>query len=397
MGDQLKNTMIGLFVIGSTSLAVWVLIFLNPSLGDAGRLQKVRFTNIDKVNIGTQVTFAGKPIGEVIDIALVDDSRCAADFDKGGPVYPYELTLQYDSRYGIHRDDEISVVTAGLLGERSININPRRVGDCALLEDVSHEIVYAVPSIGVEETIAGIRTLLERVDGGLKDLEQKDFWDNLGDAVHAFSEIAQALNQPDDWKVIPNNLNQASMAVSELSENINGHWPKMSKGIDDFAAAARHIEEVVDKVNRGEGSLGKVVAGDGIALQLSSVLTKAEILMNDVNHYGVLFHLDRTWQRQRTRRLNKLEELSTPVQFRRYFEEELDKINTSLARVSILMEESGRANDNCALADDKEVQKAFRDLRRRLKSVEETLDQYNGMIQEQDALGQCRHTAQTNS
>ena len=389
MGDQLKNIMIGVFVIVGAGVATWVLLFLNPSTGDAGRIQKVRFTNVDKVSVGTQVTFAGKPIGEVIDIALVDDARCAADFDLGRPVYPYELTLQYDSRYGIHRDDEISVVTAGLLGERSININPRRVGDCGLLEDVSEEVVYAEPSIGVEETIAGIRTLLERVDGGLKELEKENFWTNLAEAVNAFKEIAQAINQPEDWKAIHDNIHRTTEAIVELTENINGDWSKIAGGIDDFSSAARHIEEVTAKVNRGEGTLGKIVAGDDMALQLASVLTKAEILMNDVNHYGVLFHLDRNWQRQRTRRLNKLEALCSTGQFRAYFDEEVDEINASLARVAMVMEETGLCDERCALTEDAHVQKAFRDLQRRLRSVSETLDHYNSWVHEKKALGQC--------
>ena len=125
MTEEAKNILIGAFVIVACTIFVWVLLFLHPSSGDAAKTIHVRFDNINKVSIGTRVTLAGRPVGEVISIKTVKQARS----DRGrkrGPVYLYELTLGIDSHATVYDSDRISIHTAGLLGERSIAITPQR-------------------------------------------------------------------------------------------------------------------------------------------------------------------------------------------------------------------------------------------------------------------------------
>ena len=99
--------------------------------------------------------------------------------------------------------------------------------------------------------------------------------------------------------------------------------------------------------------------------------------MNDINHYGLLFHLDKNWQRLRARRLNLLCKLRSPQEFRNYFNDEIDQISTSLSRVSMVLENQGCVQMAPRLVQDYQFSKVFAELLRRVKQVEEELKLYN--------------------
>src|SRR5688572_2913484 len=109
-----KNMMIGAFVLGAAALVVFILLFLHPSLGDESQILYVRFADIDKVNIGTRVTFAGRAVGEVKEIKLIEKER-GGPSDDFGHLYMYELKLAVDSHLKVYDTDEVALRTSGLL------------------------------------------------------------------------------------------------------------------------------------------------------------------------------------------------------------------------------------------------------------------------------------------
>jgi phospholipid/cholesterol/gamma-HCH transport system substrate-binding protein len=70
MTDKMKNILIGLFVSAAVTLTIAMILFLDPKIGDGKKTLEVRFSNISGITIGTRVTFAGKPVGEVESIFI---------------------------------------------------------------------------------------------------------------------------------------------------------------------------------------------------------------------------------------------------------------------------------------------------------------------------------------
>lgn len=103
--------------------------------------------------------------------------------------------------------------------------------------------------------------------------------------------------------------------------------------------------------------------------------------MDDVNHYGILFHNDKRWQRLRARRMNLMEKLKTPQEFRNFFNQEVDQVSTSLARVNMVLEKAGKY-PYCV--QDHEFRKVYTELLRRVSSLEDSLEMYNTQIIEPD-------------
>ncbi len=357
MPDQAKNMLIGIFVTAACAIVVFVLMFLHPSVGDEGKLIRVRFANIDKISIGTRVTFAGKPVGEVITITELPDAETERKAINGY-VYIYELTLRVDTGVAIFNTDEISSRTSGLLGEKSVAIIPRAVKPGEELRRVDEEVIYATESASLEETLKEIQGLSDKVEAtldgfldALSTLKDKKFWDNLSQTATNINDITTALNDKEKWS-------DTLTHVHDISKNANS---------------------VIEKVNKGEGTLGKLLVKDDLYLRTTSVMSKAEIIMNDVNHYGILFHLDKGWQRLRARRMNLLQKLSTPQEFRNYFNDEIDLVSTSLERVSMILEQLGCQPAWCCydLLQNSEFAKVYAELLRRISALEEEVRLYN--------------------
>lgn len=433
MGDRTKNILIGLFALVAFGIIIFVLLFLHPTTGDEGQTIVVRFANIDKVTVGTRVNFGGRPVGEVVEIQEISqgDER---QMTRDGRVYIWELTLKVDSHVPIYTTDEIELKTSGLLGEKSVAITPMAVQKGATLQLVGATPLYANEGGGMDDAFKNVQTVTNKfnrmVDAAyemIDDFNRRKLWATMDHSMKNIEEITTALNEPKDWNdAIKNtsasvtsikegldqlcqdetwkhigataqNIDSISEAVNQpellcktvqnlydLSERINASWDRVEGAVESIADAGRSMQhfaatsdELMVNVAKGDGTVGKLFVKDEFYLQLASILSKAETTMDDINHYGILFHLDKGWQRMRARRANLLQTLSTPQQFRNYFNDEIDQISTSLSRVYLVLKKIEESQDCSALGDDPQFSKVFAELLRRTGELEDNLQMYN--------------------
>lgn len=388
MGDQLKNIMIGLFVIAALAILIFVLMFLHPSVGDEGRFLRVRFSNIDKVNIGTRVTYAGKPVGEVVRILEVEEGR-AGPTDSSGRIYLYELELEVDSSVHVFNSDAVSLRTSGLLGEKNVEITPYAPKPGQELRLMDKQVIFAAETASVEDSIKQIQEVANKIDSALSSItdlfdliKEKEIIEKVSATADNVKSITTALNKPKELEETLDN-------VHRLSARVNASWDKVDEILVDFKEAganartmATHGASVFDRVSRGEGAIGKLFMNEDLYLRTNSVLSKAETVMDDINHYGLLFHSDKGWQRLRARRMNLLQKLCTPQEFRNYFNEEIDLISTSLSRVAMVMEKEAACDPCGDLMLDIEFKKVFAELLRRVTMLEEEVRLYNTQVVE---------------
>ncbi len=353
MQDRMKNMLIGIFIITALAIIVFMVIFLHPYSGDEGQILRVRFTDIDKVNVGTRVTFAGKPVGEVTKIQALPEVRLGRT-EKNGDVYVYQLTLAVDSNLKVYNSDKISLRTSGLLGEKSISIDPEPIKPGQKLRLVNDEIIYAQGTGSVEDTFNEVKEVAGRFDKvldliteALQELKDRKMWENLADTAENVNEITARLTE---------------------------QWPDVEDTIVNLRNTTSNTSDITDKINYGEGTLGRLISSEDMYLKANSILSKGETIMDDINHYGILFHLDKGWQRLRARRLNLMQKLRTPQEFQNYFNDEINKISTSISRVSMVLDKS-----ECypCLMDNCEYQKVFAELLRRVESLEESVKMFN--------------------
>jgi phospholipid/cholesterol/gamma-HCH transport system substrate-binding protein len=115
-------------------------------------------------------------------------------------------------------------------------------------------------------------------------------------------------------------------------------------------------------------------------LRATAILSKADTLMNDVNHYGLLFSQNKGWQRQRLQRVTALNALDSPQGFRQYFEREVDQINTSMSRLSMLIDKANQTPEEAEIQNNDQFRKDFAELMRQSRELSDNLRLYNQQL-----------------
>jgi len=444
-----KNIAIGLVVLVSLFFSIRALVFLHPKPGDGKLILKVRFQNIDKMTKGTKVTFAGKPVGEVLAITPVADSREESSI---AGIYPYELTLALDSSLRVYNTDEISVKTAGLMGEQFIAVTPLPVTPgrhSELLENGA--LVYASSGLNMEETASALSNvakkaeqtmdtlngLIEKNQAGLnltmQSLERasvqfEKFMNRINEvdipgaasktmatasktmanAEHVtdqiksilsqftangtikniektskhLSSIAASIDQPEKTREIMASIQRCTDEFSEMLASFKGSSQgsiitPIQELIKNFENTMQKFNDIANKLADGQGTIGKFINDDEAYYRSLRVMNRTDLLLSDINNYGILFHLDRSWQRLRRNRVEEAQMLQTPAQIRTFVDEEMKTINVSFQRLDDALDRAKVSADNPESLKNPNVRREFtesyKDLVRNVKELDTKL------------------------
>jgi phospholipid/cholesterol/gamma-HCH transport system substrate-binding protein len=389
MADQLKNLMIGIFITAAACIVVFILMFLHPRIGDEGKTLHVRFTDIDKVTIGTRVTYGGKPVGEVVGITEIEEGR-KGPRDANGRIYLYDLTLRVDSNVDVYNTDEISLRTSGLLGEKNVEITPNASEEGKPIELVGGPPIYAISTGTVEQTFKEFKEVADKFDKVLDlaavtitKFNDEKIVDKIANTASNIESITGSLNNPKQWTETLANIHSLTEKALETWKSVDITLANINKAAVSAETLMENGHTLVQKANNGEGTLGKLLNNDELYLRVNSIMSKLETTLDDVNHYGLMFHSDKGWQRLRARRMNLMQTLRTPQEFRNYFNDELDQVNTALSRVYMVWNEMGAADPYCCnMMDNPEYSKVFAELMRRVSMLEEEIRLYNTQVVE---------------
>ena len=401
MTDRGKNILIGLFVMIAITIGVSMILFLEPQIGDGKKILRVRFANISGIVVGTRVTFAGKPVGEVVHIREIEDARSHPD--EIGRIYFYELSLKTDSSVDIYAHDEIAVRSTGLMGERSVAILPKSSIGAKKMTD---QVIFANSTDPLENSFQQISKAAVKLEGLVTDCNHW-FQQNSQHLSHLISSCDEALvqaesffHQINDEKITSSlketvdlcndNLEMVRKTLSDehLLSNFTSLIDQMDEAARLFnregAPIFNNLSQITQEIADGKGTIGQILQKEDLYLHFNSLLSKAETMMNDINHYGILFQYDKHWQRGRTKKANLLQALQTPKEFRNYFEGEIDSINTSIARIAELLNRSSYYEDENHVVQTEAFKKQFASLLRNVQALADNIKLYNESIQKKE-------------
>jgi phospholipid/cholesterol/gamma-HCH transport system substrate-binding protein len=246
--------------------------------------------------------------------------------DENGRLYLYELTLKIDSNVDVYTSDEIAMRTTGLMGEKSVAILPRVSPNA---QKVTHQILNANSVDPLENTIQQVAKVSNRIE--------------------------TTVGHIDDWFL--SNQKDLSDVVTSVAGTFN------------------HTEKIANHIASGKGTVGRLVEGDDMYLRMTSIMNKCETLMNDINHYGILFQYNKSWQKNRTRKINEVWALNSPEGFRSYYEKEMDSMTTSLARLTEMLERAGDNREE--IVESNAFKKDLAALMRQVQALSDSLKLYN--------------------
>ncbi|MEM8727334.1 MAG: MlaD family protein [Chlamydiota bacterium] len=394
MVDYIKNMLIGLFVLVACALIVGIILFLEPTVGDGKETLIVRFSNINGLSVGTRVMFAGKPVGEVVAIEQIKQARKELT-DEMGQVYFYQLILHVDSSVHVFNTDEITIQTSGLMGEKSIAIIPRSPPKGVKPAPITAAVpVYADSIDPLESAFNQLSRLSEKLEGTLDNviawIDQNG--QRLGAAIRSFDEAMyeastalSRVNKTDLIGEIQSGIENFSTAMRDIGYTVDRiHATDLFENLGITIRNARNasylLGQLTDYIALGKGTIGKLLVDDDTYLRLTAILSKHDTMMNDVNHYGFLFNLNKEWQRTRLKQATVLNALNTPQNFRDYFNKEIDLINTSMSRLSMLIERAENSPERKKIFETNLFQKDFAELLRCSQALYDNLKLYNQQL-----------------
>ena len=342
---------IGLTVIVALAVVVRALIFLHPTPGDGATKLHVRFQNVDKIAPGSRVTFAGKPVGEVEKVALLSE---AFGERSSRPIYPYEALLGIDSSVKVYRSDEISVQTAGLMGEHFIAITPRGAPEGEAMVPIGpNDVIFARVSESAEETLQEITGVAKKADETMETLislinrNQEGIFQTTESIRKSSQELQSLLSILNEGRFGENlvALSEKSLATVDKIDNLSS---------------------AVTQVAMGEGTLGKFMNDPLLYDSLLQCTQKTNQLVADINSYGVLFHTNRDWQREMHRRTDEMVDVAENPPKDDMPRERFVKITQAVSELrQALCEAKKEAGDGSALS------KTLVDLQSHLDSLQE--------------------------
>lgn len=299
------ETKVGLFTI-IAGIALLYMSFKTAGVsffGDEERMRfYINFTSIAGVEEMSKVSLSGVEIGQVELIELEDDHA--------------KVTIKLTRDAIIRKDSTATIKTAGLLGESYIALIQGSKTAAWLKDGETLEKSVSAPDIGdlmgsIKEIITENREALNKLLTNLLSISNEFvktapvLSENLERAVVSLREVIEE-NRGNLGEAIENTkklmaefrdmLKENRANIKSTFGNIAGASAKMDDLMVSLGNMSKSIEKVAGKIERGEGTIGKLVTEDEIYVNLNKTLKGASWFLNKTGKIG--FYLGLRAERQ---------------------------------------------------------------------------------------------------
>ena len=325
---------VGLFILLSISALLFMTFKIGgtlPFFGDDGETELIVFFNrVSGVSEKSHVKMAGVNVGKVRSIALV------------GRKAKVTIGLNRDIRVPV--DSVASISSSGLLGEKFIEIGP---GKSSQYVAGGSELKNSIDPTDIDEMMTKLSSALDDVQIFTRTLNKSFAGDDEGKGglktiVDNLIEMTTKINRivtdnEDSFNIIVSNAREATILLKEILaenrsnikesvENVKNLTEKiddvvtenrvnLKDGLENFKNMTGNIDEVVQenrenfrvsmenlrkssekldvimvslkqisgKMERGEGTLGKLIQEDDVYENINSTLGGAQGLIGRVN------------------------------------------------------------------------------------------------------------------
>lgn len=274
------------FKVGALVVAIGALIaFMSMQVSDdpsfLGRSRKAWFLlpNASGLIKGSAIKSAGIPVGSIQDIKLQDGQA------------RIEITVKSDVR--LSRSAQVSMLANGILGDKHIEIQPGPVDD-AELEDNGQ--ILSVKNGGslddVMTQVGELATSLKEVANNLKEAVSDNGTDKhiLGRIVQNVEKLTGDIAEitADNKEQITEIVDQVHDITATIDELVNDDsdkglkktWKNAMVHID---SSLKNIDDITTKINKGEGTIGKLISDEQTSEDVSSAIEGISGLVDSAN------------------------------------------------------------------------------------------------------------------
>ena len=272
MFKSFEGAKLGLFIfIGSFLIVISIFTIGNKySLFVETVDINSKFQNVEGLKTGAPVRLSGFTIGSVSSIVLSGDSI--------GTVI-VTMKIEKAQQHFIRLDSEASIVTEGLVGKKVVAIQP---GSPSLAVVGAGSYIHSKTPLNITQVIEDTQAIVVFV---------KDLTKDLADIVHKVNEgdgsIGKLVNNNELYDAAVDitlsaqtSLNTITKKMDEIAGLIVTTNNTASKVFSDIDTSMTAIKSIITKVERGEGSIGKLISDensyDSIKVMIQNLTASTE-------------------------------------------------------------------------------------------------------------------------
>ncbi len=265
MLKHLEGARLGLFVFLGTVLIVIAILFIGnkDSLFASTITVKTVFSEVEGLKTGAPVRLSGYDIGSVSDITLAPDTS--------GKVI-VELRIEENVRNFVRLNSVASISTEGLVGKKIVSITPGTT-DYEVVSDGG--MIEAVDPVNLQAIIAesqGVISNLREMTKNFADITEKV---NTGQGTvgKIFNDDELYYAAVDLTKSADESLENITTTLNEITDYIVELGKGINQVMDNVDTTIVNVKELTNKLNRGEGALGALIADKSVYDSVKTVIT----------------------------------------------------------------------------------------------------------------------------
>jgi phospholipid/cholesterol/gamma-HCH transport system substrate-binding protein len=245
---------LGLFVAGGLTLFVLAIFIIGKQknlFNPVFRLTST-FYNVSGLQVGNNVRFSGINVGTVDNIVIINDTTVK--------VY---LLVKKEVWQFIKSDCKVTMGSEGIIGDKLIIISPGS-NDASLAKD--GQSLTSIEPIETSAIMARLDVTAANAENISQQISQITYDINTGNGT-----LSRLIKD----SILAENMRQTIANLNTFSKGLNGTDAVM-KSLKVTAGNAeiisQQLAQIMNKINRGDGTLGRLIQDTTIAENLSQTV-----------------------------------------------------------------------------------------------------------------------------
>lgn len=245
------NLKVGIFVFSGLVVILTTIFLLGADKALFTRHARLHshFDQVQGLARGSIVSLSGVVVGNIEKIDFVPENKSL------------DVTMKIEVEFlpRIPKASQVEIRTQGALGDKFIYIIPGDTQSGVVKDGDNLEVAKATDILNILS------------DRG-KDTEK------IFDIINEMLILAKTINADNKVGKIIENLNQASINLSKVSAQAKDFTAQANFGVsgEKFASSMNHLDRIVTKIDKGQGTLGALINDSSLHDQLKSFLGGAQ-------------------------------------------------------------------------------------------------------------------------
>jgi phospholipid/cholesterol/gamma-HCH transport system substrate-binding protein len=282
-----REVWVGVFVIvGIIAVAALLLVMTSPALIRGRYVIKTVVPNAGGIRRSDPVQMRGVNVGRVLRFKMIPEG--------------VEIRMEIEGDYSIPTDSYLELKGAGLLGGMVADIVPGKASEVLHNGDV----IQGRTSEGMVDVSNRLAKQAETVLNRMEQLLSKETIDNVHSSSGELDSLLKQLNgtvgeQRRELMTLTKSLQRSSAGfertinapeleagvkrVDAITKNADEAAKKMTEVSDSLGRSSKAMEDVMARIQRGEGSLGRATRDDKLYDNLSQAaasINEASVNLN---------------------------------------------------------------------------------------------------------------------